>query len=674
MKKLIVSIILIIIVVFANPIQAQDAAYLTTSGEPWGQTSNISAFNTTYGAEGTGWKKFIYSSATVNEVFTSNRKMVLIEGGESNTSIMINFLNSDWPSIESWISNGGLLIVNAATNQSLGKFEIGSSGIFSERILTTTMQANVDASAYPEPPHVHPLFTIPDYPAFYAGDYSGSYIAHNIITGNYSRSIFTSSNGNTLVEKTIGSGSLLVGGLTLPFFITHASWQPQPQMSNLLYSTLEWAHTETQGYECRPLTIYLRSNGTYTLSMDNMLTLINGSPGDQVDISVSPNVFTCEQAGKIVPVTVSVTNAQGNVFTCETTIWVIDGVAPQVLCKDTILYLDGDGKAELTAPDLDAGTSDACGIKSTWLDIYKFDCSNIGENSVTLFAKDIHNNWSSCVSTVTVADNTVPVVHAVADIEIEVAHGIKETLIAYPEIAADDNCEIEFELVEGIGPEGTFPIGTTTETWQISDAAGNETTISFTVTITEFNTAPYVLQPFINSLLAPSQFLKLPLIWKDLFNDADDDELDYEVIFDNEDTITWSVLSNDTLSFFPATGDTGCVNITLRATDPLGAFIENKFNVCIVKNTVNANTINYSDINAEIYPNPANDKFNISLQPSGYYNVELKMTDMTGRLIVHRKYKPGEHVVVDVSDKIAGMYLIQLNVDNHRLFKKITVQ
>lgn len=239
MKNLI--LIISVVIIFSNTISAQTAAYVTTSYEPWGQTSNIIAFNTIYGVEGVGWKKFLYNSTTINEIFSSERKLVFIEGGNSNTSKMIALLNSDWPAIESWISNGGSLIVNAATNEIYTKFEIGSSGIYSERILTSSMQAYIDAAAYPEPPHVHPLLTDKKYPAFYSGEYLGNSVAHNIITGNYTSSIFSCPNGSTMVEKLYGSGKLIVGGLTLPWFITVASWQPQPQVSNLLYIMISWA-------------------------------------------------------------------------------------------------------------------------------------------------------------------------------------------------------------------------------------------------------------------------------------------------------------------------------------------------------------------------------------------------------------------------------------------------
>ncbi len=227
------------------------AAYITTSSEPWGQTSNISALNAVYGS--TGWNKYIYGSdanGNVSNIFSSTRSLVFIEGGNSNTTAMKNFLDANWSTINTWISGGRTLIVNAATNESIGKFQIGSSGVYSERILTNNMVAYSNSSTYPSTTsNVHPLLrtnvTINGVTgdAYYSGNYYGNYVAHNVITGIGLNSIFTVSGQTsqyTLAEKTIGQGRMLVGGLTLPWFITVASWQPQPQMTRFMYAMLGW--------------------------------------------------------------------------------------------------------------------------------------------------------------------------------------------------------------------------------------------------------------------------------------------------------------------------------------------------------------------------------------------------------------------------------------------------
>jgi len=218
--------------IFVSGAFAQEAAYLTADSEPWDKTAILQAFTTVYGSEGTGWSKFIYGTSA-STIFTSGRKLVFIEGGNTNTSMMKDFLNDNWTSISTWVNQGNSLIVDAATNEDLGNFEIGSSGIFSNRVLLATMVA-----ASP----THPILLNAAYPAYSAGNYSGNFVAHNVITGSYSSSIFTCSGGNTMVEKTMGLGRMIVSGCTLPWYYAgNSGWNPQPQMQNLLNSLLSWA-------------------------------------------------------------------------------------------------------------------------------------------------------------------------------------------------------------------------------------------------------------------------------------------------------------------------------------------------------------------------------------------------------------------------------------------------
>ena len=228
------------------------AAYITTDSEPWGQSSNIDALNGVYGSS--GWNKYIYgtdANNNVSNIFSTTRSLVFIEGGNRNTTAMKNFLDANWSTINTWISGGRTLIVSAATNESLGKFQIGNSGVYSERILTYKMYAYSNSSTYPSTTsNVHPLLrtnvTISGVTgdAYYSGDYSGNYVAHNVITGSGINPIFVVTGQTTqytLAEKTIGSGRMLVGGLTLPFYITYPNaWQPQPQMKRFMYAMLGW--------------------------------------------------------------------------------------------------------------------------------------------------------------------------------------------------------------------------------------------------------------------------------------------------------------------------------------------------------------------------------------------------------------------------------------------------
>ena len=81
-----------------------------------------------------------------------------------------------------------------------------------------------------------------------------------------------------------------------------------------------------------------------------------------------------------------------------------------VITQDITIQLDANGDASIDTTMSDNGSNDECGILSYALDITTFDCSNIGENTVTLTVTDNNGNVSSETAVVTVEDTIEAVV------------------------------------------------------------------------------------------------------------------------------------------------------------------------------------------------------------------------------------------------------------------------
>src|SRR5690606_40810530 len=106
-------------------------------------------------------------------------------------------------------------------------------------------------------------------------------------------------------------------------------------------------------------------------------------------------------------VELSVTDSDGNTATCEFTVTVLDNEAPVAVCQDLTLDLDPvTGTVNITAADVNNGSTDNCGIASMTLDISSFDCSMIGANTVTMTVTDNSGNSTTCTSTVTIQDRS----------------------------------------------------------------------------------------------------------------------------------------------------------------------------------------------------------------------------------------------------------------------------
>ncbi|MCG3165186.1 MAG: hypothetical protein POELPBGB_00948 [Bacteroidia bacterium] len=119
-------------------------------------------------------------------------------------------------------------------------------------------------------------------------------------------------------------------------------------------------------------------------------------------------------------------DGNGNTSSQTQTVVVADVTAPVANCKNVTVTLSG-GNASITVADVNNGSTDNCGIVSYSLSDTEFNCSNIGDNSVTLTVTDINGNSSSCTSTVTVV-GSIPVVSVAVNPSPTVQNGLPNTI------------------------------------------------------------------------------------------------------------------------------------------------------------------------------------------------------------------------------------------------------
>ena len=232
---------------------------------------------------------------------------------------------------------------------------------------------------------------------------------------------------------------------------------------------------------CQDITVQLDATGNVTITamdVDGGSTDACGITSTTIDIST----FDCSMVGPNT-VTLTVTDVNGNISTCTSTVTVEDNVAPVAICQPITVQLDATGNATITVADIDAGSTDNCGIASTTIDISTFDCSNVGPNTITLTVTDVNGNVSTCISIVTVEDIEAPTVTCPADITITADAGVCESsvvVLGSPTVA--DNCGIASITNDGLT---VYPAGTTTVTWTVTDDNGNITTCTQNVTVTD---------------------------------------------------------------------------------------------------------------------------------------------------------------------------------------------
>ncbi|GGG43983.1 hypothetical protein GCM10010976_14470 [Bizionia arctica] len=122
---------------------------------------------------------------------------------------------------------------------------------------------------------------------------------------------------------------------------------------------------------------------------------------------------------------------------------------------------------------------------------------NLGVTTITYTVTDSASpaNTISKTRTVTVIDDEDPTMSALADITVSSDPDTCGASVSWTEPTATDNCDSITPLqTTGFTNPYTFPIGTTTVSYQATDASGNSITDSFTVTVTDTE-APTISHP-----------------------------------------------------------------------------------------------------------------------------------------------------------------------------------
>lgn len=173
-------------------------------------------------------------------------------------------------------------------------------------------------------------------------------------------------------------------------------------------------------------------------------------------------------------------NGCGQVLT--TTILGTDATPPTVVTQDLTVNLGSDGTVSILPEDLDAGSFDACGIATWAVSPNVFDCSNLGEQVVTLTATDANGNSNSALATVTVEDKTAPVLTCPSN----VTRSTCDPALSFLLPVVEDNCDVDIAQLQqtaGLPTGSDFPSGETVQAFNYTDAAGNVGECSFTVTV-----------------------------------------------------------------------------------------------------------------------------------------------------------------------------------------------
>ncbi|WP_221405517.1 collagen-binding domain-containing protein [Roseivirga ehrenbergii] len=282
-----------------------------------------------------------------------------------------------------------------------------------------------------------------------------------------------------LSGATTGSGTDL-SGVSLNVGQTVITWTATDGSNTTTFSiTVDVEDNTAPTVLAKDITVALDANGNANITAAQV---DNGSSDNcNLTLSVDKTSFNCSDLGTQT-VTLTGTDANGNSATATTIVTVVDNTAPNVITQDISVSLNASGNAIITAAQINNGSSDNCGIESITVSKTSFDCSNLGDNTVTLTVTDNNGNTSTKTATVTIVDNIAPVFTSAPTNKVYQAENGNCNLQAYWTVpVVSDNCNVT--LTSTHNPGDVFPVGTTTVTYTATDAGGNSVSTSFNVTV-----------------------------------------------------------------------------------------------------------------------------------------------------------------------------------------------
>lgn len=185
--------------------------------------------------------------------------------------------------------------------------------------------------------------------------------------------------------------------------------------------------------------------------------------------------------------TVTYTAANGCIATDQVEV-ALCNPAPVAVCQPVVIPAGGACEAIVEATAFDGGSTSSTGGELSY-SVSPAGPYPVGETQVTFTVTDQSNNeTSSCTTTVTVNDTTLPVLVTSGDLVVANDAGSCSATVTLGQPESSDNCGVQ--TVTHDQGDDIFPVGETIVTWTVTDIHGNEATATQKVTVT--NSVPVV--------------------------------------------------------------------------------------------------------------------------------------------------------------------------------------
>jgi parallel beta-helix repeat protein len=244
---------------------------------------------------------------------------------------------------------------------------------------------------------------------------------------------------------------------------------------------------------CAPNLTTTISSGCSAVLPD-LTSTVSATDNCAITKTQSPTPGTSLAAGAH-PVTITVTDAAGNVSTCLATYTIQDIAAPTITACAPAQTAAVGGACQIALPDFTATTTstDNCAVVSTTQSPAAGTMVGLGATSVVITVADAAGNTASCTTTFTGVDTTAPSITACAPAQTVPAGASCTALVPdfTATVVALDNCSSSLTITQSPLAGSTANLGSTAITITVADAAGNTTQCSTSLTVAD-STAPSI--------------------------------------------------------------------------------------------------------------------------------------------------------------------------------------
>jgi gliding motility-associated-like protein len=274
---------------------------------------------------------------------------------------------------------------------------------------------------------------------------------------------------------------------TFPLGTTTVTWTVTDGSGNTATATQTvTVNDNTNPTITAPANVTVNANGTC-----NAFNVVLGTATTADNCSVAsvtnnaPGTFPLG----VTTVTWTVTDGSGNIATATQTVTVVDNANPSLVAPANMTVSAGNACTASIANLGNPVATDNCTIASVTNNAPA--AFPLGNTTVTWTATDAAGNSTTATQTITVIDNTNPTITAPANVTVSADNNCVATAVSLGTATTADNCTVG--SVTNNAP-ATFPLGTTTVTWTVTDGSGNTATATQTVTVND-NTNPTITAP-----------------------------------------------------------------------------------------------------------------------------------------------------------------------------------